>query len=130
MTDLENFLELPDVTEITEEIFVNDRLGKMTIKPMTQEQFNDYGKRCKSKINKKGSMDFDSAKFNLLVVAGQTIKPNFNNAELLQKAGCATASEFIQRKLLPGEISTIASKIQALSGFDTDLEEDIEEAKN
>ena len=130
MTDLENFLELPDVTDITQEIFVNDRLGKMTIKPMTQEQFNDYGKRCKSRINKKGSMDFDSAKFNLLVVAGQQVKPNFNNADLLQKVGCATASEFIERKLLPGEISIISSKIQELSGFDTDINDDIEEAKN
>lgn len=129
MTDLENFLALPDVTELTEEIYVNERLGKMVIKPMTQQQFNDYGKRCTSKINKKGA-DFDSVKFNLLVVAGQTIKPDFNNAELLQKAGCATASEFIQRKLLPGEISTIAGKIQSLSGFDSDINEDIEEAKN
>ena len=129
MTDLENFLALPDVTELTEEIYVNERLGKMVIKPMTQHQFNDYGKRCTSKINKKGA-DFDSAKFNLLVVAGQTINPDFNNAELLQKAGCATASEFIQRKLLPGEISTIAVKIQSLSGFDNDINEDIEEAKN
>lgn len=129
MNELEQFLTLPDVTDMQETIHVNDRLGDFTVKPMTSEQFNEYGKRCRSKINKSG-MDFDGTKFNLLIVAGQTIKPNFNNAELLQKASCSTASEFIQKKLLPGEISAISSKIQEISGFDTDINEDVEEAKN
>ena len=79
--------------------------------------------------NKKG-LDFDSTKFNLLIVAGQTIQPNFNNAELLKKSGCATAIEFIKKKLLSGEIAELADKITEISGFETDRDEEIEEAKN
>lgn len=129
MSELEDFLALPDVTDIQEEIFVNNRVGSFMVKPMTADQFNEYSKRCRSKVNKKG-MDFDSAKFNLLIVAGQTIKPDFNNAELLKKAGCATASELIEKKLLAGEIATIADKVVELSGFNSDINEKVEEAKN
>lgn len=129
MSELEQFLALPDVTDMEEEIFVNNRIGSFVVKPMTAEQFNDYSKRCRSKVNKKG-MDFDSAKFNLLIVAGQTIKPDFNNAELLKKAGCATASELIEKKLLAGEIATISEKISEISGFNADINEKVEEAKN
>ena len=38
----------------------------------------------KDKINKKG-MNFDTSKFQLLICAGQTLEPNFNNAEFLKK---------------------------------------------
>ncbi len=129
MTDLEQFLALPDVDSLEEEIFVNERLGTFTIKPMTNAQFNEYSKRCQSKISKKG-MDFDGAKYNLLVIAGQVTKPDFNNAELLKKAGCATASELIQKKLLAGEIADLSAKIANISGFSNDINEEVAEAKN
>ena len=129
MSELEQFLSLPDVNEIQEEVFVNNRVGTFTIKPMSSAQFDEYSKRCRSKVNKKG-MDFDTAKFNLLIVAGQTIKPDFNNAELLKKAGCATASELIEKKLLAGEIAVLSEKISEISGFNTDINEKVAEAKN
>ena len=96
---------------------------------MTAEEHGEYMKRSKGKIDKKG-IDFDSAKFNLLIVAGQTVYPNFANAELLKKANCSTAMEFIKRKLKAGEIAELAQKICELSGFDSDINDDIEEAKN
>ena len=129
MNDLEKFLTLPDVSEIEEEVSVSKRLGKFKVKAMTSDEFGEYQKRSRGKVNKKG-VDFDSTKLNLLIVAGQTIQPNFNNAELLKKAGCATATELIKKKLLPGEIAELADKITELSGFETDRDEEIEEAKN
>lgn len=129
MNDLEMFLSLPDVDSIEEEVFVSERLPKFKIKPMTVEQHKEYQNRCKGKI-KKGGMDFDSTKFNLLVVVGQTIYPNFSNAEFLRQANCTSASEFISKKLKSGEIAELASKIISLSGFEDDMNEDIEEAKN
>lgn len=129
MNNLEDFLALPDVDSIEEEIFVNKRIGKVTIKAMTSDDFSEYQRKSRGKINKKG-IDFDGAKFNLLIVAGQTVKPDFKNADLLKKANCTTATELIQKKLLPGEIAEIAQQIQRLSGFDSDMSEDVEEAKN
>lgn len=129
MNDLEKFLTLPDVNEIEGEVFVSKRLGKFKVKAMTSDEFGEYQKRSRGKVGKKGA-DFDAPKFNLLIVAGQTIEPNFNNAELLKKAGCTTATELIKKKLLPGEIAELADKITELSGFDADINEDVEEAKN
>ena len=96
---------------------------------MSQNDFKEYQRKAQGRINKKG-IDFDTAKFNLLMVAGQTIEPDFRNAELLKKANCATAEDFINKKLLIGEIAELARQIQIVSGFDNDSEEDIEEAKN
>lgn len=127
---LEDFLNLPDVDNITEEIFVSKRLPKFKVKAMTADEHASYMKRARGgKINKDG-VDFDSSKFNLLIVAGQTIYPDFSNAELLKKANCATATDFIKKKLLAGEIAEIANKVCEISGFDNDMNEDVEEAKN
>ena len=129
MSELEQFLALPDVTDMEETIYVNERVGSFVVKPMTSAQFDEYSKRCRSKVNKKG-VDFDGGKFNLLIVAGQVVKPDFNNAELLKKAGCATAAELIQKKLLAGEIAALSEKISEISGFNTDMNDSIQEAKN
>lgn len=130
MTNLDEFLAMPDVTDITEEVFVSKRLGKFKVKAMSMQDFSDYQKKCTGgRVTKKG-VNFDSTKFNLLIVAGQTVEPDFNNAEFLKKANCLNAMEFIQKKLLVGEISELAKQIQAISGFDTDINEDVEEAKN
>lgn len=129
MNELEAFLSLPDVDNIQEEVFVSERLGKFTVKAMTSKEHSEYMKKSKIKAV-KGDIQFDSAKFNLMVVAGQTIKPDFNNAELLKKSNCATAVDFITKKLLAGEIATLAEEICKVSGFDADIRDDIEEAKN
>lgn len=129
MNDLEKFLALPDVVDITEEVFVSERLGKFKVRAMTADEHGNYQKRAMGKILKSGA-DFDSGKFNLLVAAGQTIEPDFSNAELLKKAGCATATEFIKRKLKAGEIAELANKICEISGFEADINEDVSEAKN
>lgn len=127
--NLEDFLALPDVDGITEDVFVSKRLGTFKVKAMSQDDFRDYQQQAQGKINKKG-VRFDAPKFNLLMVAGQTISPNFCDAELLKKANCATPVELISKKLLAGEITELAKQIQIISGFDNDPEEDIEEAKN
>lgn len=129
MNDLEKFLQLPDVSDIVEEVYVSERLGKFKVRAMTAEEHGSYQKRAQGKVA-KGGIDFDSGKFNLLVVAGQTVYPDFSNAELLQKAKCATATEFIKRKLKAGEIAELSEKICEISGFETDINNEVEEAKN
>ena len=96
---------------------------------MTQDDFRNYNKAAQSKINKKG-MDFDVSKFNLMMVAGQTVEPDFSSKELLSKCGCTLPEQLVAKKLLAGEIAEIASKIQEISGFDNEPDEDLEEAKN
>jgi Phage XkdN-like protein. len=126
---LEAFLALPDVANITEDVFINDRLGTFKVKPMTTDAYAAYRKQCTGTAQ-KGGADFDFGKYQLLIVTGQVVQPNFADADFLGKAGCATAREFVARKFKPGEIAEIAEKINTLSGFNTDDDELIEEAKN
>lgn len=129
MNSLEDFLALPDVDNIVEEVFVSNRLGKFKVKAMTADEHSEYMRRSRGKIKKDGT-NFDNAKFYLLICAGQTIYPDFSNADLLKKAGCSTATELIKKKLLAGEIAELANKICEISGFDADINEEIEDAKN
>ena len=96
---------------------------------LTAEEHSEIMKRAK-KVNKKGEFEFDNNIFNSLVISATLISPDFSNAEFLKKAKCNTAKEFISKKLLPGEIQELANKIVAFSGFDIDINEDIDEAKN
>lgn len=129
MNNLESFLALPDVDNIVEEVFVSKRVGTFKVKAMTQDDFRNYQRVAQSKISKKG-FDFDISKFNLAMVAGQTVEPDFTSKELLTKCGCVLPEQLVQKKLLAGEIAEVARKIQEISGFDNEPEEDIEEAKN
>ena len=129
MSEFMDFLASPDISEIEETVKINDRIGSFIIKPMTQTQWESYRSRCSGKLSKKG-VDFDNEKFNNLVLVGQVVKPNFSDAAMLSKAGCTTPAELIAKKILPGEIAEIVSRITKLSGFDIDINEDIEEAKN
>ena len=96
---------------------------------MNEKEYRTYQNACKSKI-KKGGIDFDTPKFNMMIIEGQVIKPNFKNAEFLKKAGCSTATEFIRKKFKAGEIAELGNQIVKVSGFDTSVPEDVEEAKN
>lgn len=129
MSKLEKFLELQDVSEMQENVFVSDRLGTFAVRPLSEPKRKEYRARSK---DKKG--DFDQEKFQMLTIVGQTIEPNLSNADFLSKANCRTAQEFIERKFLSGEIDSLAEGILTASGFTKDgsekLQEDIEEAKN
>ncbi len=129
MNNLEDFLSLPDVDGLEKEVFVSKRLGKFKIKALTSSEHSDCMKRAK-KINKKGEIDFDNNIFNSLIISDALISPDFANAEFLKKAKCNTAKEFIAKKLLPAEIQELANQILSFSGFDVDINEEIEEAKN
>jgi len=127
MSRLQDFLALPKTSEITEEIYVNERIGTLTIKPMTEQQFNNYRQRAKR--GKKES-EIDLGRFQMLIITGQVIDPNFSDADFLAKAGCSGASDFIAERFLAGEVADVSNKIIKASGFDNDINADLEEIKN
>jgi hypothetical protein len=124
MSKLEQFLSLPDVDDVKKEVFVNDRLGTFTIKALTERQY--------ALIMKRSSANnvIDSSKFNLELVSSGIVEPNFNDADFLSKVDCSSAKDFITKKFFPGEITSIASIVMSVSGFDIDINDKIEEAKN
>lgn len=131
MSTLLDFLMENPVDNLTEEVVVSARLAKypFKIRAMTGPEFSEYQKLA-TRIGKNKKVEFDSRIFNEKVVVNHTVEPNFRDAESIKKAGCLTAEQFLYRSLLAGEIAELATKISSLSGFDRDMEETIDEAKN
>lgn len=136
MSSLQDFLNANPVEGLTDEVVVSSRfkdkngnLMKFKIKAMSNHTFNDLRKRH-TKMLKRGKVEFDSTGFNNSVVIEHTIDPDFKDAASIQQLGCATPEDYLNKVLLPGEIVTLSEKIQGLSGFDVDMEDLVEEAKN
>ena len=79
MSKLEDFLNLPDVSEITSEIKM-ERLGTFTVKPLTQEKHEEFQKRCRTK-NRKGEIDFDGETISHL--KGKELHEFRKNAQMI-----------------------------------------------
>jgi len=131
MSALLEFLIENPVDNLTAEVIVSSRLAKFPfkIKGMTGPEFSEYQK-LSTKISRHKKVEFDSKTFNELVVLNHTLEPNFRDAESIKKAGCQTPEQFLYKSLLAGEINELAQQITALSGFDKDIEDTVEEAKN
>jgi len=133
---LQDFLNANPVDNLVEEVAVSPRfkgrdgsLLKFKIKAMTNDEF-DQIRKAATMIKKGRKIEFDAHKFNLQMIINHTVEPNFKHAESIQKMGCSTPEDYVQKVLLAGEVTTLASKIQELSGFDVEMETLVEEAKN
>lgn len=135
MSKLTEFLLNNTVENLTEEVIVSDRFKvdgeilKFKIKAVNPDEFSDLQKQC-TKVGKKGKVNFDSKMFNEQLIINYTVDPNFKDAEVVKKAGCMTPEQLVNKVLLAGEVAILVEEISALSGFDKDLEELREEAKN
>lgn len=138
MSTLQEFLNLNPVDNVVNEVIVSDRFKdengsplRFKIKAMTNAEFEEARKKATTiKTKKGGSFDFDTRKFNETIIINHTINPEFKDANSIQKMGCITPEQYLNKVLLAGEIAELANQIQTLSGFDKTFEEDIEEAKN
>lgn len=140
MSVLKDFLlENADVITKEVEVVVSPRfrdkegnLLKFKIRPMSGEEFGKYQKQC-TIINfagKKKETTFDSSKFNLLCIVNHCVDPNFREADFIKTLGVQTPEAAVSKVLLAGEIVELGNQISSISGFDTDINEEIEKAKN
>ena len=107
-------------------------LLKFKIRPMTGDEFGKYQKQCTT-INVNGRKKetiFDSGKFNLLCIINHCIDPDFKDADFLKQLGVQTPEQAVSKTLLAGEIVELGNQVTKASGFDTDINEEIEKAKN
>ena len=131
MSTLLEFLADNPVDNITEDVVISQRLAKypFKIRAMTGDEFTEYQKMATT-FGRHKKASFDSKLFNEQVIINHTVEPNFKDAATLKKAGCTTPQQFINKCLLAGEISELTKRISALSGFDTEINEVVSEAKN
>ena len=140
MSVLKEFLmENTNITDKEFEVKVSNRFKdkngnqlKFKIKPVSGEQFGEYQKKCSTIefTGKKRVATMDSNRFNNLVIINHCVDPDFKDAELIKSVGAQTPEQAIQKLLLAGEIAELATQISNISGFDVDINEEIENAKN
>ena len=134
MNKLQEFLTKNDVSNITEVINLSGRLREfpITIKALPGSQYNEYQKLCIENPTSPKKRSFNSKRFNELLVTNSVVDPNFKDPEF-QKANNildGDATKLLYKVMLSGEISQLAEAIMRLSGFDKDMEEEVEEVKN
>lgn len=136
MTTLTEFLLANPVTSIEKEVVVSKRIVdengqmlKFKIKPMLNEQYLEYQNQC-TVPKKGGKIDFNTKRFNQLVILNHTVEPNFRDAQLIQQAGVTTPEQLLNKMLLAGEIQTLAEQIREVSGFADSLDDLVDEVKN
>ncbi|MCM3131903.1 XkdN-like protein [Paenibacillus polysaccharolyticus] len=133
---LQEFLNNNPVDNITAEVAVSKRFtdkdGKLMlfkIKPMTEREHNELAKKSTT-VKSRGKTEIDTRKFNASVVIDNTIYPNFKDAESIKAMGVTSPEQYLGKVLLSGEVAKLVDEISKLSGFDTSMEDLVEEAKN
>ncbi len=132
MSSLKAFLNPVQVEN--QEIVVSNRFmeeGKAVpfiIRPITQKENEQLIKKYTRK-DKKGTETFNRTEYVQALTASAVVFPNLFDVKLQDKYGLGE-TETLKNMLLVGEYATLAQAVQSLSGLDTDINEDIEEAKN
>ena len=113
-----------------DEIVLSERLKgyKFKIKPVDGKEFSKIKASCR-KVKKK-EVIFDDTAYNEKIIIKGCVEPNFSDTTAIEKAGCKTPGDLINKVLKAGEITDLVNAITKLSGFDEDADELVEEAKN
>ena len=86
-------------------------------------------KRSKAKYGQYTS-EVDTNEYLAKMVVASVAYPDLKNADLQKSYGVMGAEPLIRKMLLPGEFSSLMEKVQALNGFDQDINDQIAEVKN
>lgn len=130
MTDLELFLTMPDVTDVTDTVTIklNDKELDFVVKPITTEQFTEYQKRAQRKVG--NTIMVEQGKISQCILENHIVSPDFSDAKFLEKAHCTSAYDFLTKKIPAGMLQDIVDKVLGMSGFTNDINVDIDLAKN
>jgi hypothetical protein len=132
MNRLQMFLTDNPVDNLIEEFRLPGRLKDFPIKvkAITAEQYTEFQNLCIENPNSVKKRKFNTKRFNELILINCLVDPNLKDVEWLKSAKCMKPEQLMYKAFLPGEINTMSDKILKLSGFDTNIEEEVEEIKN
>ena len=99
------------------------------IRAITQAENDQIIKASKRSVKVNGVIQekLDTTEMSRRLVVEGTVYPDFRDSELCNGYGTMNPYEVPGKMLLAGEFSNLLAEINALSGFDVDVEE---EAKN
>ncbi|MEC0232272.1 phage tail assembly chaperone [Paenibacillus alba] len=140
MSDISAFLAGNVSTETTEDVIVSERFKGKDGKPVAwvlrsiTEEENDAIRKAATKRSKgKGGQqvtEIDQTEYLSRMAVASVSFPNLKDAELQKSYGVLGAETLIRKMLLAGEYANLILKVQEINGFDKDINELVEEAKN
>lgn len=114
---------------VSERFRENGKPVPFVIRPITQAENSELLKKFR-KVDKNGTEVFNRIGYNHALVAAAVVEPDLNNAELQKGWGVLGAEKLLATMLYVGEFAKLMEEVQDLSGLDTDINEDMDEAKN
>lgn len=105
------------------------------LRPITSIEDEALRKECTKRVpvpGKRGqyTQETDYNRYLGLLAAHCTVYPNLNDKELQDSYGAMGSDALLKAMLTAGEYAGYLEKIQQVNGFDTSVEEIVEEAKN
>lgn len=140
MSDFSAFFAQNVTAEVTEEVLVSPRFKDKSGKPipwiirsMTENENEEIRKASTKRVkgrNGQYSTEINSAEYLAKLAVSSVTYPQLKDAELQKSYGVMGAEALLQKMLFPGEYATLVQKVQELNGFDTDVNELVDEVKN
>ena len=109
---------------------------KWTIKPLTTKENDNIRDNCMIEIPVVGKPNLyrpklDTSKYIAKMICACVVEPNLYDKELQDSYGVMTPEDLLREMVDdPGEYNDFATFIQNFNGFNTTLNDKIEEAKN
>lgn len=107
-----------------------------TIKPLSTKENEDIRETCTFEVPVKGKPNMFRPKVNTnlylaKMMVASIVEPNLYNAELQDSYEVKTPEDLLKEMINdPGEYNDLAAFIQKFNGFNTTMEDKVEEAKN
>ena len=113
----------------------NGKPVEWEIKTITAEEDEAIRKACTKKVpvsGRKGqfTQETDFNKYLGTLAAACTVYPNLNSTELQNGYGVMGADGLLKKMLNAGEYTEYLAKVQELNGYNSSMDELVEEAKN
>lgn len=103
------------------------------LRPLDSDEASKINDRCfVNKAGRKGKQErsLDVVKYNRELCVASVVYPDLNDKELQESYGVLGADNLYGKMFLLGEANEILEKVMEVSGIDTSMDEEIEEAKN
>jgi len=131
----ENAIKANGIKYVASERFLGDdkKPIEWEIIPVNSEIAEELKKQAIKRVQVKRGVfqnETDLNKYACLLAVACTIYPNLNDADLQNSYGAMGAEELLKKMLLPGEFAEYMLKVQEICGFDKDMNDLVEEAKN
>ena len=109
---------------------------KWTIKPLTTKENDNIRDACMIEIPVVGKPNvyrpkLDTSKYMCKILCASVVEPNLYDKELQDSYGVMTPEDLVKEMIDdPGEYQAFVTFVQDFNGFNTTLNDKIEEAKN